>query len=130
MIYTGSDVTISIDSVEYTGSIYELNESGGDITYTTVRTYGNNYTQVPTGRTNYSLELSFKMLDTTVETLFKTSSAMQIAVAVGGSFTVTYSNAKPINLNIEAEVEDMIAGIITFDVPPLDSSGTDNRSIV
>lgn len=129
MVFIGSDATILIDSIDYTGSIFEFEEEGGEFTYATIKTVGNNYTKVITGRTGYILSMGFKVLDSNLETLFKNENPIEVSYITSG-FTTTYSNLRTASFNLVTEVEDMTSAQITLSATPLDETGTDNRSML
>jgi len=129
MVTFGDEVSISIDGVDYSTSINSIEESGGEKQFIIKKMMGNNYKRIETGRTDYELSFNFKMESTTLNSLYEISTPINIIIT-GKDFTITYYNMLPNKLNIEAEVEGIVTGKISYQAPAYDKANSRYNRVV
>jgi len=124
MVTYSEDINISIGGSDYTTSINEISESGGERKYVIKKMFNNNYKRIETGREDYTISLNFKMESTVLNSLYEVTSPTTVAVS-GSDFTITYYNMMPTSLIISEEVDGIATGKIEYKAPAYDK--TNNR---
>lgn len=130
MTAQSEDITINIGGTDYSVYIDDINESGGEKEIVHVRTFGNNYESIETGRTNYELEFNFRIESSTLNTLYENTTAITITITIGSEMTVTYYNMLPKNLTIISEVENIAQAKLSYSAPAYDTSSSRYNRVV
>ena len=88
---TGSDISITIDSIDYSIYINNIKESGGANKFVSKKMLGNNYKLINIGKEDYALELSFISENDKAEVLYA-NALPQTIIVTDGTQTITYNN--------------------------------------
>ncbi len=122
-VATGEDVTITIDGVDYSTKISSYSEEGGGINYAMIRSFGNNYEQVITGRENYTLNLTHRMNGTELKDLFENINPIDIVIQ-DTNMTITYHNMLPKTMTPELDPDDITEATIQYMAVAYDKANT------
>lgn len=130
-IITSDDVVITIDGVDYSNFIDNYEEEGGKREWAILRTMGNNYKRISTGRTNYKVTFNFRMDEEDLSALFEITTPITIEITddTNNQQTITYNNMLPEDMTISHEVNNLLQAEITYSAPAYDG-GVDNRVVV
>lgn len=121
VVSTGVDVTILIDGVDYSTKISAYSEEGGGNTYAIVRSFGNNYEHVLTGRENYTLNLEHRMNGTELKALFENTTPVTIVIS-DTNMTITYYNMLPKTMTPQLDPEDITGAALQYEAPAFDKA--------
>ncbi len=120
----GSDITIVVGGEDFSTQIDTFDESGGVRQFKFIKTFGNNYKSLETGRTDYEVKLNFRVDTQQVGSLFDYNEEKTIVLTNGGEQTVTYYQMKPKELKYVPAVEGLTTAELTYSSPAYDKDNT------
>jgi len=131
MVAFGEDITIEIDSTDYSKDIDSHSETGGERTQKRIKCLGNNYKVVETGRSDYEVTFNFKIEATSASDLFDDETPVTIVITVGTEQTITYYNMRPISIIPNIEVDGLATTMLKYAATAYDNDNSRyNKQIV